>query len=368
MLLVMFIPFVSFSQRNDKKKSDEEMLVEAQPVFTEGVIYSLPRTGLLIKVETKSTTFVPGPYAAYAEKYLGIKNVNTTASTKWSISAISLTTFSEPDPNAVYKAMNEIAAQVSLTEDGIIAGIRLKGENKPSKVIGYDAITSQANPSPFTDLSSSEYYFTEIDATNGTETMRYKSTEEKAREAADYLIRLRKKRAFEILSASDVVPEDGKGYEVFIKEAQRLEELYVSLFTGKTISNTNWSTFSYVPDENDVKNEVLFRFSDDKGILPKSDISGKPVMISITKNADFTKTVNQLKKSDNPNAGESGIYYRIPAIADLNVTDGLNVLYNARLSLPQLGTSAPLPEMFLDGSYSISFNPQSGTLLQVEHK
>ena len=365
-VVVIAIPFYSIGQRNDKKKGEEEVAIIPEPVYIEGVVYSLPRTGLEIKVSAEMTSFVPGPYAAYAEKYLGIKDVRNVASTNWKIKGIEVKTYTEPDPNAVFKAMNIVASQLSQLPNGIITGIHSKGHFEHDKLIGSDAIVNANSLPTFTDLSSDEYYITAVDPETGTETTNFKSIEEKAREAADYLIRLRKKRAFTILNPSDVVPEDGKGYEVFVKEAKRLEKEYVSLFTGKSVSSTHHFRFTYIPEGDEVKNEVIFRFSEDKGVVSKSDISGKPVMISLTKDSGFAKTINQLKKSDNPKAGESGIYYRIPATAELVITDGLNSIYSGRLSLPQFGAIAPLPENLLDGNYSIEFNPEGGTLQEVK--
>lgn len=363
-ILFIAIPAVTFSQR---KKSDEEEVIQ-EPVYIEGVIYSLPRTGFQINVTAEKTSFVPGPYAAYAEKYLGIKNAQSKASTTWRIKAIDVETFTEPDPNAVFKAMDKVASQISELSNGIITGIQAKGELMPNRIIGDDAIALSKPLPVFTDLSSDEYYITAVDPETGTETTNFKTPEEKAREAADYIIRLRKKRAFTILSPSDVVPEDGEGYKVFVKEAQRLEKEYISLFVGKTVESKHEFSFDFVPENNEVKNEILFRFSEDKGVVSKSDISGKPVMVSVSKDANLSKTLNQLKKSENPQAGESGVFYRIPVSAEFTITDGINTLYSGRTNVPQFGAIAPVPEDLLDGSYSIKFDPVGGTILEVKQK
>lgn len=361
---LLIVPQFSYSQ---KKKTDEEVATATEPVFVEGIVYALPRTGLSIHVKAQKASFVPGPYAAYAEKYLGLKNVNTSAGTSWKISSIKVNTFSEADPNAVFKTASLPMAQISVLSNGVIAGIKTDGIMEPNQIVEDDAIVDSPSLPEFTDLSSDEYYITAVNPETGAESISYKNMEDKAREAADYIFRLRKKRSFTILSPSDVVPEDGKGYEVFVNEAQRLEKEYISLFTGKSVQSEHEFSFTFVPEGNDLKNEIIFRFSEDKGVVSKSDISGKPVMISITGDAGYLKTLNQLKKSDNPKAGKSGIYYRIPVMADLSITDGLTTLYSGRTELPQFGVVAPMPESLLDGNQSIKYNITSGTILQIGH-
>ena len=70
--------FYSCAQANvpgsDRRGNDEQ--VTQKPYYEEGVVYSLPRNGLKIIVDVEKTTFIPGPYAAYAKKYLGIDNVD----------------------------------------------------------------------------------------------------------------------------------------------------------------------------------------------------------------------------------------------------------------------------------------------------
>ena len=114
--LVLVIPV--FGQR---KKKDDEVLVTL--TYVEGIAYSLPRTGIRIYVKAAKESFVPGPYASYADQLLGINDAKTRAVTKWVIEDIKITTFSEPDPEQVYKAMGDASFLISLTPEGCLAGI-----------------------------------------------------------------------------------------------------------------------------------------------------------------------------------------------------------------------------------------------------
>lgn len=367
-LFILFIltPDVSFSQKNEKKKTDEELALMVQPDYNDGIIYVLPRVGFNLTVEVQKTTFIPGPYSQYAAKYLGINNAKSNEEVKWKMTSIVVNTFSEPDPNAYFKALNKVASQVALLQNGIITGIQSEGVLNENKVNGNNQIVNDINKTDFTDLSSDDFYSTTVNAETGAESMTLKTQEEKAREAADFLIRLRKKRAYTILDPSDVVPEDGKGYEAFLKEAHRLEKEYVGLFAGKTVQTKHQFRFIYVPEKDDVKNELLFRFSEEKGVLPKTDFSGKPVMLAISADQNANKSINELIKTNQSNTGISGVYYRIPVMADFSISDGITTLYSGRTSIPQFGIVAPFPETLLNGNYSIRFQPETGAILEVK--
>jgi hypothetical protein len=135
----------------------------------------------------------------------------------------------------------------------------------------------------FPDCSSDEYYDIEINTSTGEETTTFKTEEVKAREAADYLFKIRQKRAFISNSTNDDLPKDGESFRAFVKKSEKSESEYLALFLGKIFTSEQEFEFYFFPGAESIKNEVLFRFSEDRGVLPKSDISGKPVMLEMIK-------------------------------------------------------------------------------------
>ncbi|MBN2807101.1 MAG: DUF4831 family protein [Prolixibacteraceae bacterium] len=365
LLIIFLLITCSTEVFGQKKKSDEESILLNQPQQFDGIVYALPRTTLVIEVKAQKTTFVPGPYAAYADKYLGIKQVKTVPEEKWQLISMDINTLTEPDPEAIYKSMNQAAA-IALNSEGIIAGIMVPGQTSEPLLTGFHQLKQKATDLIYTDLSSDEFYELTVNPENGTEALVLKSTEQKAREAADYLIRLRKKRAYTILDPSDVVPEDGKGYEIFLKEAEKLENEYTRLFTGTLEQHSQHHRFIFVPEKKEVKNELLFRFSEEKGVLPKTDISGKPVMISLLSIPNTLKNIQAVSKTAQPDAGQSGVFYRVPVVAELNISDGLNTLYHGQLTLPQFGEVLPVPEHLLNGQYAVSYQIETGAIKEIK--
>jgi hypothetical protein len=65
------------------------------------VTYSLPSTVLVLEVEAVQENFYAGPYAAYAEKYLGI-NVPQEDKQTYQLKSIKMTLYVEPDHSKRY--------------------------------------------------------------------------------------------------------------------------------------------------------------------------------------------------------------------------------------------------------------------------
>jgi len=357
-----FLIQTSFSFGQKEKKSDEKTQL-MPPNTNEGIVYALPRTCIEITVKLAKESFRPGPYSLYAEKYLGYNNVNITASDKWQIIGIQVGCFGEADPDAVYKTAGLVASMVTLQADGTIQGINSGALIGNDVIKGSDFIDNSEIPDIiFPDQSSDDQYDTEIATETGEEKVIVKSNEMKARDAADYLFRLRKKRAFTILNPSDIVPEDGKGYETFVKQVEKLEQEYVSLFLGKTFKSEQKFKFYYIPGNDNIKNEVLFRFSEEKGLLPKSDISGKPISIEITKDQKLYSSLEKIYLPSSPVIGKSGLYYRIPVNASISLSEGINILYAGRVTVAQFGFIAPVSESLIREDCSVYFNPITGSI------
>lgn len=367
LLLVMFCANANAGVPKDDRRKDNN---QQNPTFfyEEGIVYNLPRNGFDVMVEVEKSTFIPGPYADYAKNYTGIVGVGKTAKTTWKLNSVSVDVFSEADPNAMFETNDSIVGAVSLLSNGIICGVNVPGVVSDVNVLGNSFIVDQTQiPHAFTDLSSDNFYEILVDPNTGSETYKNKTIEVKAREAADYIMRLRQKRAYTILAPSDVVPEDGLAFKVLVEEIKRVEKEYIELFTGKTTTSKHQMRFTFVPGENDVRNEVLFRFSEEKGIVPASDISGKPVFMNITKDKTSKKNAASLKTSKNPDEGEHGLFYRIPVNAEIEISDGINTLFSGHAVVAQFGEIAPFPVNLLHDDTQIEYNTQTGTIKSISN-
>ncbi|NQU84493.1 MAG: DUF4831 family protein [Mariniphaga sp.] len=365
-IIVLSLCLPVFGQRN--KKNEEEALEVIIPEFVEGVMYSLPQTGIRVHLKTSKTDYAPGPYARFANQFLGIADVNTQATSDWKINNVSFEVFSLPDPDQVYKAMGEIASLIGLTPNGCISGINVSASPQMvaktvTNPVSYSGIESDFS---FTNLSDMPF-FSAGDSTNGFRPTRL-NIEQKAVEVATRILECRNLK-FELATGFiDVAPPDGKGYEASLKQLDNIEEELLSLFTGKKKSESYHFSFEYIPSANTNKGEVIFRFSEENGVLDKSDLTGKPVLIEVSKNAELSSGYERLRNSENPDAGKSGVYYRQPGMAEVKLVYELKSLATSSMAIAQYGVSAPVPELFLNGIYSLEFHPETGAIKNVIQK
>ena len=357
-LALLLVSSTVFAVQKDDKKEE----VGVAP--TGGVIYSLPRTGIRIHVKAKQEKFFHGPYFQYAEALLGIKNAPAMDYEQWTITDIQIETFSEPDPDQVYKAMGTTAAMVSLTEAGVLAGINRETESIDEDPSVSTFLGDTKTPDfPFLDLSLNPFY--EMGDSTTNRAIVTKSLEEKAQEAAHTITKLRKRRFKSLGNAYEEQLPDGRAYELMVDELGKLETDYVGLFVGKSYTKSFEYSFDFIPGEGSASGEVAFRFAENKGVLPKTDLSGKPVMVDMKKLDDLAAAQNKLKASNSQSVGASGIYYRMPGKAEIKVMNGQNLMAVTRATIAQYGTVAALPESLLDGTYQILFHPKTGAVKSI---
>jgi len=165
----------------------------------------------------------------------------------------------------------------------------------------------------------------------------------------------------------DELHPDGEAYKVSLEELKKIEKDYLSLFVGKSTYDKESFSFDYVPKSGG-KSEAIFRISEENGIVSATDLSGKPVMIEFEIDKDLTQKYTGLVKSDNPAAGQSGVYYRVPGRATVKLISDMNVIATARVTIAQFGMVAPVPEEFLTGEYSIEYNSETGTIKGIQKK
>jgi len=356
--LLIALSFQTRAQRSDKNPL---------PVMNDGVAYSLPRTGIRIHVTANREKYVAGPYAQYAEAMLGLKGAPASDRESWVITGVEVETFREADPQQVYKANGLAASLVNLTEDGILAGVNVKIETASQTEPGTTFFESPNDPLyPFTDLSLNPF-FEKPDSTKRN-ILIAKTTQEKAQEAAHTITKLRKRRFKTLANAYDEQLPDGKAYAVMVEELGKLEQEYVALFVGKSYTQKFNYTFDYIPGENAVSGDVVFRFSETKGVMPKTDLSGKPVQIELAKIEELASAQSKLKSAGATAGAGSNVYYRMPGKAELKLMNGISLMAVARLDLAQFGTVLKLPEELLDGNHQIEFHPTSGAIKRISVK
>ena len=350
MLLALLMIIPAAAQKRTKTETP------STPVITEGVSYSLPRTGIRVVVKARQTAFVPGPYAAFAEPLLGIRDVKTQAHNTWEIEDVQFATFAEPDPAQTFKASG-VATFIQLTPQGLLAGI-----NSTAEVKG--CATSVSHSFATLNKSAGLQFHNLIDnpSVSGRTAL-----DQRAVQAASRILRARSVR-FDIAAGQlDEFHPDGDAYEESMEELYRTEKELLSLFTGKSASETYTFSFDYVPQAS-VRGEVIFRFDEQRGFLPRNDLSGKPVMIDVERDDALASRLSAIKADQQAGTGISGVFYRQPGMAEIRISRELTLIGSGRAVIAQFGEVLPVPSGLLDGNYSVEIHPETGALKSISKK
>ncbi|MCF8296882.1 MAG: DUF4831 family protein [Saprospiraceae bacterium] len=355
---------------------------DAVATKTDGVFYSLPRTFVSIEVVITETEKIKGPYAAYASKYLGLKNVRLSNSKTFEISDININTYSEPDPNEFYyvelgnkylKKNKEI--MLHLSESGLIQNINEKSELATEETLSVTKSEEEIDYSKtfkyFADDNLMEQIDTVIELVNLDtitiektvlkKTIVEKSMELKAKEAADFIMQIKENR-FKIITGYQEVPYDKGTIEYMYTEMEELENEYMMLFTGMTITRTHKYRYTYLPESNVYSASTpLFKFSKKNGVMKPNDAFGEMVYIHINRSQNTKKVEAFLEKNNNPNKKSHGFYYRIPDYAKFTIKQGITSKAEASFLVSQFGIVTFLPAK----QTKLKFYPNTGGIKSV---
>lgn len=321
---------------------------------TASLVFALPLTVIDVRVNAEEVTIIPGPFYQYAEKYLGIKDVPEKQERLWVLRELTLAKHTEADPDFLYalkgiQRTEDDPRIIKLLADGLILDATAFSAEHMSQFTG----SSGQENFLFTDLSVKRNFETKKDTDislvmPGTDddsapvsgsNLRGKTLEQKAEEAANFLIKL-KKRRFKLVSGQyDYMPA-GEAMEDALQELARLEEAYLSLFIGKRITSQYQQYYRFIPDEGkEVDRVVLFRFSPQEGLVDAREAVGLPVVVELTDD-NKTKLLEQYRVPLKP-AGKQ-LHYRIADQVHVKLRVGEQVWAEAFYPVFQCGAMVPM--------------------------
>ena len=311
--------------------------------------YSLPSTTIVVEVEAVQEKFFAGPYARYAEKYLGIK-ARQKNETTYQITMLNLKPLVEADQNRRFsipvKKSAVDATFLKLSSQGLISmadgtfgdatvwrfpksGKGDFAERGVSSNLKSESATLYRN-----QKTESEYNRIAVQQNMVVE----KTQEQKAAEAAEMILRLREQR-LQIVTGDTDATYSGEAMGAAIEEMTRLEKEYMSLFVGYSDFQEQKMSFDITPSaERESQMYVAFRISDTAGLVPADNLSGKPVVMEIVPQNVTDPQVTEEVKSKLPL-----VHYLVPAICTVRVKEGADILIQSRIPVYQLGREGSMP-------------------------
>lgn len=344
-----------------------------------GVFFSLPRKIIKVSVTVKEIENMKGPYAEYAEQLMGISNPIMQNTKEYELVDIKMETLVEPDPEQIFfieiddkSSKEEKNFSVNLTSNGIIRSINGISSAKEAQLIKeeYKVITQEdlfsmsVNPSLYHKVDT---IIRIVTVDTNTVKKRFfntyfeeKSTEIKAREAADMVSRIREGR-FNLLTGYQETNYSPETMKYMDEKLQLMVQEYISLFKGLKTEMLNTYTFYIIPDPNKL-NQVVCKFSKESGISDATDNKGREVILNIRRSGTLTQMPNWA--SSVVDARSTLIPYRIPEMVRLSV-NYLGKIYDEQLiALPQFGIVSRVPFV----KSKIEFDPQTGCVVKIYYE
>ena len=323
----------------------------------DGVFYYLPRNIVRVDFVVEKNQSYKGKYSSFAKEMLNTDTYIKENKTTYRITKVNVSTLTEADPNMVFHIATDDKAkelpkyELAFNNEGII------------KSFGYQSIendTSNTNQDMETVLDYNQptefrYIPLEEDDTDDEE-VKTKLTDKEV--ALTIVEEIKKVRVayFDLITGYQEV-NYGKTINYMLDELKNLENEYLSMFVGKTTTETLTKTFYVIPEEGKTS-IVLSKFSDTEGFNAKT---GESVKINFTDNSS-TSAINELTIDEIENTTYNNkLFYRNPANVSMQVLCGDDVVLENRLKISQLGNMILVPI----NKMRLTFDTNTGQLLSI---
>lgn len=339
--------------------------------------YCLPKVSYKVCVKAESVRYIPGPYAEYAERELGVKPEATALKEHWEIKSVRVTPFFVPDEKAVYSMTatgDYTPVLLSLSPEGFLAGIAAGPSAIKVKPEGMDYRAQEAERqrkinmtelrtyNPLKEVLDTNYVEQEIDGVVKRiwdPIVRYepKTKQDLISEAVKEIFRIRSERV-KLLAAENEVP-DGKSLQVILEEFDRMEKDYLSLFIGKKVKQNIERVFVCTLEKGN-EAVVAFRFSESEGFVDRKNVSA--TAYSLIAERVIVPAAEEMQSEQT----NSVIYYRVPATADVKLMRMNEELQRFRGVIPQLGMIKKFPTDVISGeNLQLEFYPEYGSIKSI---
>ncbi|GAB6123029.1 DUF4831 family protein [Dysgonomonas termitidis] len=323
-----------------------------------GVAYSLPKTSLVITVDYTKKTRKAGEFFQYAERYLSISNPITEDAVSYTLDKIDATTKGVVDKDKSYLVefrSNTTSPFVTLTKDGLICAINDDYTFPKEEIRGDAPVASAVLPNPRSFLSE--------------EILRAGSTAKQAELIAKQIYRLRESRNNILTGDADNMPPDGNAYKLVMTQLEEQEKALTAMFAGMETIETGTREFTVIPDDKNIDNRIIFRFSSKLGIVGADDLSGSPVALTLkNKEPREAQVLTPKEEKELEKKFSAGIIYNIPGKAALQISYNGRNYVQKDCDIVQYGVQDVLvPKMFDNNKLPVKviFYPDMGAIKQI---
>ena len=279
----------------------QTQLTEYKPgVTTEGAVYFLPKTAVRFTFLVEKTTYTPGDFAAYAQRYMRLKDVSQ-----------------EPKFDA-----KTVAANVALADDGRLLAINAE-PNVDMEEAPFKAAPKSQRVNPRQLMNQ--------------DILSAGSTAKMAQLTAQEIYDLRENRNLLIKGQADFMPKDGEQLRLMLHQIDTQDEALTSMFKGTYECDTTEHEIVVCPDGS-FDRQLLFRLSQVNGLVDKDDLSGAPYYISVTDLKTVPEPVYDEKAAKAKKKGyEAGVYVNVPGRMRVTLYQGIEAIQTSEQPAAQFG-------------------------------
>ncbi len=328
-------------------------------VTLEGVNYFLPKTVFEVVLTAEKTVTKPGEFAAYADRYLRLKDVPTVESTTWTLKTVTLMPYGAPDSTKAFsiKLRAKTAAPlVSLTDDGLLLGVNVDATPDPAPEL------PQRVPAP-KPVNGRDFMTHDILAAGSTSKM--------AQLTAEEIYDIRDSRNALVRGEAENTPKDGAQLKLMLDNIDQQRTALESLFKGQELTSTEVLSFDYEPSANPeecAERHLLCRFSRKLGLVATDDLSGDPIWITVKAQGSLPPIENDAEAAKKKAKLEQGLYVNQPRRAQVTIFTATQTLLTAEVPVAQLGTVEVLSDALFNKKLDtkVTLHQHTGSVKQVE--
>ena len=306
----------------------QTVLSPYQPgVTSEGAVYFLPKTAVNVTLLVEKTSYQPGEFCRYAERFLRMRDVSSESSVGYRIVGIKQYPVAIADTAKRYAVKFDpktVASNVRLSDDGVLLAIN----TEPAK----NTAVQRFLPAPRESLPSPRSFMSEEILSAG-------STAKMAELTAQDIYEIRESRNLLVRGQADNMPKDGDQLRLMLNQLDLHKE---------------------------IQRDVLFRFSQKLGLLDKDDLAGTPyyIIIKDLQTVPPAEPVDPKKKAKQV----SGIYVNIPGKMRVSVSDASQTLVTNDFPAGQFGHVELLSGALFNKRYTtrLTLNPISGAVERLD--
>ena len=277
MLIICALSFSTFAQIQVYPRTPSESFPEKGVKYVGSVQYALPITTLKVTVSVSKVQEVRGYFADYAESLLGLTNIIQQNRTYYNLNSVDIEPLAAPDESKIFTAYTSNAALAKLWQEESLTATEVSAmmpftaytthtATLPDFFKNYADISYTQQSEAFVDTKIIDGVVTQVPASH-TKTVS-KSFENKAREAADAIVKSRKDQ-YALAAGEQETPYTGEAIQTMLSELKKWENNYMSLFTGISIADTTLYVFYVTPESLTPVTAFYFNttkgFSQDKG-------------------------------------------------------------------------------------------------------